>query len=370
MKVSEYLDSKLQAAVDAQLKEIEKREAKDRVIDRRQSTSADDQAVSSKFYKALATGNPALQEEVNDLVVKQYNAKEQDISTIGSGTAGGVLVPTTVADSIVSKMVYISPLRQISTVIENMPAQLQVPSEATLASAYWVAEGAPGTDSGEVFDPNLLTPYKLMGMDSFTSEVLADAATNPSIQNYVERRFAVALALLENGAFVSGSGTGQPFGFRSSAITPNTLAQAGATLAYGDVSGLFYSLGTAYRSQAVWVMSSAGAHALTNVRDNYGRPIWREGLSGANPPTVLGRPAYIVEEIPSNLGTGTNATEIWFGDFKDYYVIGDRGELRVDYGTNGTDFANDKISLRIAKRVAGRPLVGEAFSSLTGVIAS
>lgn len=367
--VGQLVDSKTKALLD----ELQRKESRGAVVGA-SDVSNEDHELASNFYEAASSGNRQKLLELNDRVEKQYVAKygdrwaekAQSIGTIGSGTSGGVLVPTTVADSIVSKQFYISPLRQISTVIQNMPANLQLPSENTLVQAYWVAEGSPGTDSGEVFDPNILTPHKLMGIDSFTSEILADAATNPSIQNYVEQRFAVALALAENDAFTNGDGTGKPFGFRSSAITPGSVAQAGAALAYDDVVKLKYALKTAYRKVAVYVVSSAAAQALETIKDTLGRPIWREGLAEATPATLLGRPVYIVDEIPDNLGAGTDATEIWYGDFKNYF-IGDRGDLRIDYGTNGTDFANDKISLRMAKRVAGRPVIGESFAKLTGV---
>lgn len=360
MTVKEYTEAKL--------KELQKKDAKD-AIGVRNAKSNEDRALVSEFYKALASGDRAALSEVNAKIEKDYRAKAQSEGTPGSGTAGGILVPTAVADSIISKMKYISPMRQISTVIDNMPAQLQLPSENTTATAYWVSEGSSITESGEVFDPNLLTPFKAAALDSFTSEIIADAATNPSIQNYVEQRLSVALALLENSAFVNGDGSGKPYGFRSSAITPGSVAQAGSTAAYGDVTALMYTLGTAYRNQAVFVTSSGGVQALVNVKDGYGRPIWRDGLSTDNPATLLGRPVYVVDEIPTNLGTGTNATELWFGVFKNYF-IGDRGGLRVDYGTQGTDFAADKISLRVAKRVAGRPVISESFAKLTGVISA
>jgi len=373
----DYMGQLVNDAVAKRLDELNKKESKDKVIDRRENASSDDKALTRLFFEAVLSANPMKIAEANEKIEKDYAAKErkgyiekaQAEGTIGSGTSGGILVPTTVADSIVSKMVYISPLRQISTVINDMPAQLQLPSENTLATAYWVSEGSAGTDSGEVFDPNLLTPWKMICLDSFTSEVIADAATNPSIQNYVEQRFALAMGLLENAAFTSGSGSGQPFGFRSSAITPNTVAQVGDVLTYSDVVRLKYSLKTAYRQTAVYVTSSAGTQALENVKDNYGRPIWREGLAEGQPNTLLGRPIYVVDEVPSNLGTGSNATEVWYGVFNNYF-IGDRGSLRIDYGTNGTDFANDKISLRMAKRTAGRPVIGEGFSSLTGVLSA
>ncbi len=366
MTVKEYTESKL--------KELQKHASKD-IKTQQENTSAEDRDFNAKFWKALATGNRDELARLSDVTAEKYNSryatKAQDVETIGTGTAGGVLVPTTVADSIISKMFYISPVRQIATVIGDMPAQFQLPSEDQLVQAYWVAEGAPGTDSGEVFAPNMLTPFKMMGLDSFTSEVIADAATNPSIQNYVEDRFAIALALLENSAFVNGDGTGKPYGFRSSAITPNSVAQAADYLTYSDMISLKYSLGTAYRKIGVFLVSSAGAQALESVKDRMGRPIWREGLAEDSPATVLGRPVYVVDEIPEDLvsGTNDNTTEIWFGNFKNMFV-GDRGGLRVDYGTNGTDFANDKISLRMAKRVAGRPVIGTSFSKLTGVLAA
>lgn len=369
MKVKDYLKQKAE--------EIAKRDSKDMVVKQRKAkeTSAD-RELAKKFYLALASGDRQLLVESNKAVEsdfkekgydeKYYREKAQTVGTVGTGTSGGILVPTTVATSILSKMKFISPMRQIATVLENMPAKFNMPSEATMAQAYWVAEGVTITESGETFDPNILEPFKLAGLDSFTSEVLEDAVSNPSIQAYVEARFAIAMALKENDAFVNGDGSGKPYGFRSSAITPNGVAQAAAALAYTDLTKLKYSLGTAYRQMAVWVLSSAGVQTLENLKDTAGRPIWREGLTEDTPNKLLGRPAYIVDEIPSNLGTGTNETEIWYGVFGNYF-IGDRGALRVDYGTNGSDFANDKITLRMIKRVAGRPALGESFSKLTAV---
>jgi HK97 family phage major capsid protein len=358
MTVKEYTEQKL--------KELKKFDAKNHVVQDKEKQSSEEKELVKQFYNAIKSKDFRKMEEVNALILKDYKEKAQTVGTIGSGTAGGILVPTSVSDSIIAKMNYISPMRQIATVISNMPPQLQLPSENSMVQAYWVAEGNAPTESGEIFDPNLLTPYKAAALDSFTSEVIADAATNPSIQAFVESRFAIALALLENAAFVNGDGSGKPYGFRSSAITPNSIAQQGDTIGYTDVTNLKYSLKTGYRASAVFVTSSVGMQGLENVRDNYGRPIFRQGLTEATPDKLLNRPIYLVDEIPQNLGTGSSQTELWFGNFANYF-IGDRGPLRVDYGTNASDFANDKISLRVLKRVAGRPVIGESFTKLTGV---
>lgn len=349
------------------LKDLQQKEAKDAIAHpgKTKQLSSDDFELNKRFWLALKSGNPDQATQVNELIKKDYKEKGQTVGTIGTGTTGGLLVPTTVSNNIVTKMQYISPMDQIATVINDMPANFQLPSENAIVQAYWVGEGVAPTASNEVFDPNLLTPGKAAGLDTFSREVIADAATNPSIANFVEQRFAVAIALLKNAAFVGGDGSNKPYGFRSSAITPGSVAQQGDTLQYTDVTTLWAALKAAYRSQAVFVVSTVGLTALMNVRDNQGRPIFRQSLVEGNPSTVLGRPVYLVDEIPQNLGTGAQS-EIWFGLFSNY-IIGYRGGLVSDWGTNGTDFANDQISLRVIQRVAGRPMIGESFVKLTGV---
>src|SRR4051794_14792253 len=183
MNVKEYTERKL--------KELQKFDAKNHVIANKEKASSEEKELVKKFYNAIKSKDFRKMEEVNALILKDYKEKAQTVGTIGSGTAGGILVPTSVSDSIIAKMNYISPMRQIATVISDMPAQLQLPSENAMVQAYWVGEAVAPSESGEVFDPNLLTPYKAAALDSFTSEVIADAATNPSIQTFVESRFAI-----------------------------------------------------------------------------------------------------------------------------------------------------------------------------------
>ena len=74
----------------------------------------------------------------------------------------------------------------------------------------------------------------------------------------------------------------------------------------------------------------------------------------------------IVDEIPTNLGGGSNASEIWYGVFSDY-VIGDRLGTTFDLGTAGDDFNKAQYTLRMLKRVGGIPTSNQ-FAKLTGVL--
>jgi HK97 family phage major capsid protein len=340
--------------------------------DAAQQTAAEKEQVKH-WFTALANGDRATLRKLDEEIEKEYIAKGFTVSkaqNVGTNSAGGYLVPVTLDGTIRKKLRYTSPLRQIATVIENMPANLNLPSENALPTVYWAAEGAAGTDSGSTFDLNNLVPHKLIGLDTMTHETLVDAATNESVQNFVTDRFTLALALAENDAFTNGDGTDRPFGFRSSAITPNSVAQAGTTvgsLVYTDLTNLKYALNAAYRQLGVFVTSGSGMQKLENLKDSQGRPLFLPSVVEGRPDQLLGRPIYEVSEIPSNLGAGTNATEVWFGLFTNY-IIGDREALRVDVGTNAGDFAADKLSLRVIKRVAGKPIIGESFGKLTGVL--
>lgn len=364
--INKAVDEKVAAATAAFTQEVEaklKNLSKDAIAVREKALNDDagEKELVKGFYKALATADRSEMRAFEKKLIEAYKAKGQ---TVGTSNQGGVLVPTTIDQSIKDKLEYVSPMRRIATVIDNMPAKLTFTS-GSLPTAYWVDEGAPITESGTTFAPVTLTPYKAAGLDKFTSEVLEDAASNPSIQDYVENRFVLALALLENAAFVNGDGSSKPYGFRSSAITPTSVTSATAT-GYDDLVKLKYSLGAAYREIGTFVMPSAGLKAIELLKDTSGRPIYRESLAVGTPATLLGRPVEIVDEIPSNLGAGTNETEIWYGQFNQY-IIGDRGVLRVDLGTDADDFSRDKLSLRVIKRVAGRPLGNYNFAKLTAV---
>lgn len=354
--------SVLEADVETKLKALSKD-----FIAERESAPKEDKELTTKFYQALASKDSTQMKAVQEEIRADYQAKGQ---TVGTDAEGGYLVPTTVSTSIIDKLSYVSPMRRIANVISNMPAELQLTS-GSLPTTYWVAEGVAITESDVDFTPKTLTPHKAAGLDTMTSEFLQDAALNPSVQNYIEDRFVLSLALLENEAFVNGDGSGKPYGFRSADVTPTSVAQVGTTvgsLAYSDLVALKWALGAAYEARGTFALSPEAFAKVESMVDGNDRPIYRESIAAGVPATLLGRPVVVLDEIPANLGAGTNATEIWYGDFKAGYTIGDRGGLRVDYGTSGDDFAKDQVKLRVIKRVAGRPIGNYNFAKLTGVL--
>ena len=313
---------------------------------------ADDKEEVKAFFRALADRDTAKLKEISSVVAKAQS--------IGTDADGGYLVPTTLANMVAKKLHDISEIRQNSTVISNMPAKLDLPTEDALPTVYWVDEGVAITESKATFGLASLVPHKLAGLDSFTREVLADASINEGVMNYVMDRFAIALAQAEAEAFVDGDGSDRPYGFRDSVITPATVAQAGANLVADDIKALYYLLNKSNRDRAVFVINDTVRSFVDSLKDDNGRYLWQDNIAQGTGATLLGRPVIFSPDVPD--------TEIWFNNMENY-IIGDRLGLTVDTGTNGTDFAQDKISMRIVKRVAGIPIHEKSFAKLTGVVA-
>lgn len=319
--------------------------------------------INSKFFGALANKDVAGMAEAQKKVREEYKAKAQ---TIGTDSEGGILVPLTVDQNIQRTLDYISPIRQIARVISNAPARLRLPS-ASGGAAYWTAEAATINTTAVTFASKDLVPEKLASIiPGITVEFLQDVAVNPSAQTLLEQQLATKAALKENDAFVNGDGSDKPFGFRSSAITPYSVAQAGANLSFGDLVALMFKLPTAYRNQGTFVLPSAVLAKIIGLEDEQGRPLFIPAITDGAGATLLGRPVVVVDEIPTNLGGGSNASEVWYGVFTDY-VIGDRLGTTFDLGTAGDDFNKAQYTLRMIKRVGGIP-TSNNFAKLTGVL--
>lgn len=318
--------------------------------------------LEDKWFKAFAKRDVKALEDMEKDIVAQYEAKEQSVSA-NAGADGGLLVPISVEARIIERQYATSQLRQLATVLSGVTGKIQLNTEGDTVQAYWVAEGALATESTQKFGNLTLNPEKAVGFAKFTDEVLTQTASNPTIRDFVVNRLALAVNRLEAAAFVSGDGTGKPLGFRN-ATGINTLAQAGANLVADDLIKLYRKLPAQYRSNAAFLAPDAILGLVDLLKDGSGRYIL-DSFNG-DTDTIKRRPVYTEDGIPTNLGAGTNESEVWFGDWSNY-IIADGSGLRIDYGTEGDDFRRSKISVRLIKYVDGGTADGAALARLTAV---
>lgn len=306
-------------------------------------------AIVGKFFAALGDGDVATLKDMSE----------------GVDADGGYVVPTEFRNQLVEKLYKGAYIRRYATVIPMSSDKMDIPVEANTVSVNWTTELATITQGDPTFGIVTLAANMLAGISRQSRQLLADAALNEAIQDYLIRIFARALGLAEDTAFMVGSGTGRPKGIRTYTLT-QTVAQAGANLADSDLNNLMYTLPRQYRANAVWIMRDDRVKLISNLRSTDGRKLHPE-IDNKENPMLKGYPVVVQDDIPGNLGAGTNESEIYFGDLSFYY-IGDRQQVFSEVSTQeGTSFEKHRAAVKVGERLDGQLTLPEAFAKLTAV---
>jgi len=310
-----------------------------------------------KFLKALGEGNQAVLKDLGD-----------------ASNGGGYLTPLEFSSYLIELLYKIPVIRPHATVYPMKSDQMQIPVEATTVSANWTAELATITQSDMTFSEAILAVNNLIGISRMSRQLLLDSAINQNLVDLVMQRFASAIGRQEDTAFMVGSGSGQPKGLRQYSFS-HTVAQAGSHLTADDLITVYHALPYQYREQGnpVWLVNDATLAIIRQLKDSNGRYIYEQGWGQAltqdgMTPTLLGKPVLVQNDIPSNLGGSSNASEIYFGDLS-YYVIGDREQIFSEVSTQeGTSFAQHRAAVKVGERIDGQLTTTDGFAQLTAVV--
>jgi HK97 family phage major capsid protein len=286
-----------------------------------------------------------------------FNDEEYRVLNKTTTTQGGFLVPQDLEAQIVSAARAESVMARISLELPTESGEtLLLPTASTHGTAGWLAESAGYTASDETFGQASLSAYKASSLEIVTEE------TSPRCRSGARclsrNGLGGRLGLLEENAFMNGTGSGQPLGavHASSPYTVSTAA-VGSTLLFkpADVLQFYKALPAAYRPNASFVMHPDDFASLAASADTAGGLVFQSLQSGE--PTLYGRPVYISPELPA---PAVSAKSLLFGDFKRGYAVRRMRGVGVEklvelYAATG------QIGFKAYERVDGRPtLLSEA----------
>ena len=175
-------------------------------------------------------------------------------------------------------------------------------------------------------------------MPAATQTLLEDAAVN--IDEWVAEEVRIAFAEQENAAFVSGDGTNKPKGFLSYTmiaeaswawdkigyLTTGVSADFPASDPADKLIDLVYTLKSAYRAGAQWVLNRSTQAEIRKIKDGDGNYIWRPSDQAGQGATLMTFPIAETEDMPA---IGANSFSIAFGDFGRGYLVVDRLGIRI-----------------------------------------
>jgi len=317
--------------------------------------------------------NDWMRKGVGESELAALEAKAFATSTNG-GADGGYAVPKVIDQAIVKKLVDLSPVRQVATVVAIGTSNYKRLADIGGTSSGWVGETAARNATNT---PQLAEISPTMGelyANPQATQVMLDDVQFDA-ESWLAASVAEEFARAEGAAFISGDGTNKPTGFLAG--TPVATADAGRAwgvlqfVASGQAAALpaantyadkyieiVHSLKAGYRQGAVWMCNKTMLGELRKVKTADAAYLWQPSVQAGVPATFLGYGVVEAEDMPA---VGANAFPLAFGNFGTGYLIVDRMGVRTlrDPYTN-----KPYVGFYTTKRVGGTVQNSEAIKLL------
>lgn len=253
--------------------------------------------------------------------VKQDAKDIRNAAGIGTGAAGGYLVPQGFRADIVEKQKAFGAVQQVSTVLDTATGNtLPWPTNDDTANVgALLAENTAATEQDFTLGTAQLGAYKYTSkLVRVSIEFLQDVDWLDA-EGFLSRKFAERLGRIHNQHFTTGTGSSQPQGIVTGATSGVTAASA-TLITADELIDLQHSVDPAYRNERSKFMVSDTA--LKTVRKlkaaGTGEYLFQTSTSADMPNLLAGSP-YVVNNdmaVPA-----TTVKSVLYGDFEAGYVI-------------------------------------------------
>ena len=294
--------------------------------------------------------------------------------TEGTNSQGGYLVQPSVERAIVEAKELDNVLRGLCSKINVTTNAVQFDSIGLSTSAGWVAELAQKPEStGMTLASVTANVFTAAGLATISNQLLADSS--PAVDELVTDDLAKRLVALEETAFLTGSGSGQPLGILNTpGISTTSITDTGVSTTGGLLDKILDAILTNQTNfgqpsailmhPRTWtrIIKDKNAQGYYTLNDSTSADITRPRPAGG---TLFGVQVVLSNRVPINLGGGTNESRVIVGDFREALIL-DRQGITVDesphvyFTTNQTVF---RAEFRVGFTAARTPL---AFNVIGG----
>lgn len=278
----------------------------------------------------------------------------------GVDAQGGYFVQPQIERQIAETRELDNVLRALCSKLNVTTNELQLDQLSLGTAAGWVAELAQKPESTSVALTSVsASVFTAAGLATISNQLLADA--NPAIDRLVTADLAKRLVALEETAFLSGSGTGQPLGLLNTpGISTKTVTVTDPSADTGLLDSILDAIGqvqTDHGEPTAIVMHPRTWTRILKDKDASGAyllgPIDAVRPDVQSPrtanKTLFGYRVVTSNRVPTNLGGTTNESRVIVGDFSEALIL-DRQGITVDESPH-VYFTSNQTVFRAEQRV-------------------
>lgn len=282
----------------------------------------------------------------------------------GTDSAGGFTVPEDWGADFIELLRNFTVVRRVNPRSPGMPnGNLTLPGLATTAGAGYVGEAAAITAADATFREVKLAAKKIAAITSMSNELLQYNAYGADM--IVRDDLLEGMAVAEDAQLLRGTASASaPTSFLEIATNASNVitAPAGSTIA--DIEGTLANLELVLMNNnvstvgAAWIMAPRTYQTLLNTRDGNGNRAFPEMVNWStdNTSQLRGKQVLVSNQVPVNLGTGTNESELYLVQGRHVLLADTRrmqmlttnqGAITADGTTLISTFSNDLTAFRL-----------------------
>lgn len=240
--------------------------------------------------------------------VSELRAGEQNMS-MGNN---GAIIPTSIANRIIKAVRDRCPILAGAT-IYNVKGTLKVPVWGKANTTHDIAVGYQTEFTDITADSGAFTSIDLGGYLAGALVLIGRSVENNGAFNVVDfivAQMAEEIATWIEGQLLAGTGSSAAQG----ALNTTTVVTAASSTAVtaDELIELQASVKQAYQQRACWTMHPTTFTALRKLKDNNGRYLLQDDITGEFPYRLLGKPVYLSDNMPE---MAASAKAILYGDY-------------------------------------------------------
>lgn len=297
-------------------------------------------------------------------IAKKAGADEIVVRALGESTmaGGGAFVPQAISEDYIELLYNAAPFLSAGPRRLPVPSgNLTVPKLTAGATATWGGESRNIGASEQTFGQRRLDLKKLSVLTAISNELLRDSS--PALDAIVRDDLANNAAVVVDAALIRGTGSVfAPRGVYSQVAAANKYS-GNAT---ANVANVTTDLNKAMRViedakvrfvRPAWFISPTTKYGLMAARDANGSLVWAPEMATGK---LYGIPFFVTQNIPSNLGGGSNQTEVYLVEMS-HVMVGDDplgvqvqmadGAAYFDGSNVVAGFSRDESVVRLIQRI-------------------